>query len=463
MRDRVSREAEARWGEVIKEQEKERAEVARERLLADQESLLTNAQQLELTKIQNEEERKRQELLYQRLNEERVGGYTRSEAERNALVESDYRLWIAQNGERLAKERLDEANKSRDEQLKAHTDRVALIQARLAQLQEQLAIAIDSGNVDAQGRLKAEIAGLTVELDGATRAVEELYATMGGAEGQQGVIAMQRLRTESEQTRAKLGEMTPEAQRLAGTIEGHLNAAVNSFAEAVAQGQDPWKALASSVGQAVGQILIDIGKMIVEAMIAKAVMSAMGMAPTGGATPGVPGMSGGAPAPSGGGAGNMFGQILGFFGSMMSGGMFHDGGIIGDPSKNINFLDGLMRLKPGERPIIAMDGEEMLTRDDPRHRLNLGESFKRMTRFHVGGVIGSIPSPVNLVRSAIGAGSGAIGQAAASLAPPPISIENHNFIDPEEMLQRALSAPSGIKILMNEMSKNRSKFRGVLG
>lgn len=453
VRDRVSREAEARWGEILKEQEKERAQAARERALTDEQSLRNSQQRVELAKIENEEERHRQELVYQRLNEEADGGFTRTAAERNALVEADHRAWLAQNGERLAKERLDEAQKAKDEQLKVHTDRVALIQARLAQLQEQLAIANDSGNVDAQGRLKTEIAGITTELDAATRAAEEFYAKMGGPEGEQGVIAMQRLRTESEQTRAKLGEMTPEAQRLAGTIEGHLNAAVSNFAEAVAQGQDPWKALVASVSQAVGQILIDIGKMIVEAVIAKHVMSALGLSnaatPAGGA---------GAGAGAAGGAGGFLGTAFKFLG-----GLFHDGGIIGDPSKNINFLDGLMNLKPGERPIIAMDGEEMLTRDDPRHRLNLGESFKRMTRFHVGGVIGSIPSPVNLVRSAIGAGSGAIGEAAASLAPPPISIENHNFIDPEEMLQRALSAPSGIKILMNEMSKNRSKFRGVLG
>lgn len=456
VRSGVSVEADVRWGEIIKEQEKERAEAARERVLTDEQSLRNSQQRVELAKIENEEARARQEIMNRLANEEADGGFTRTEAERNALAAAEMRAWMAENSERLAKERLDEAKDAKAKAEEAHTKQIALLQARLARLQSQLADAVEAGDFGAQGQLKAEIAAVADELTQATAAADAFYKKLGGHEGEMGRINVQNIGDEAAKAKQKMGEMTPEAQRLADTIEGHLNGAVSNFAEAVAQGQDPWKALVASVSQAVGQILIDIGKMIVEAMIAKHVMGALGLsnapvptAPVPGAVPG-----------GGGGGGNLIGQALGFLGSLMK---YHDGGVIGEPSKRTDFFRGLMRLKPGERPIIALDGEEMLTRDDPRHRLNMGESFKRMTRFHVGGVIGSMPNPLNLVRSAAGAGASAISQVAASATPAPINIENHNFIDPEEMLQRALSAPSGIKILMNEMSKNRSRFRGVLG
>jgi tape measure domain-containing protein len=99
----------------------------------------------------------------------------------------------------------------------------------------------------------------------------------------------------------------------------------------------------------------------------------------------------------GGGAGGMFGSILGAigesaaweeFGNMVIGlvGM-HSGGIVG---KNASFSGyasasmfagapkyargGLVGLQAGERPIIAHDGEEVLTKNDPRHRNNGGGS-----------------------------------------------------------------------------------------
>ena len=452
VRSEVSREADARWGDILKEQEKERAQAARERVMTDEQSLRNAQQRAELAKIENEEARARQEIMYRLANEEADGQFTRTAAERNALVEAEMRAWNAENAERLAKEREDEADKAKSEAEKVHAEKIALLQARLAQLQSQLADAIQAGDVSAQNRLTGEISSTADELVRATQAAGEFYKKLGGHEGEMGRISVQNIGDEAAKAKQKLGEMTPEAQRLASTIQGHLNGAVSSFAEAVAQGQDPWKALAASVGQAVGQILVDIGKMVVEAAIAKAVMRSMGLTPAGATIP----------AGQPGAGGNFLGQAIGFFGNLI-GGIHHDGGVVGDPSKRINFLGRLMNLRPGERPIIALDGEEMLTRKDPRHRLNLGESIKRMTRFHTGGVIGSLPDPAGLARAASGAGAQAVSRMAAAAAAPEVRVENHNYIDPEEMFQRALSAPSGVKVLMNAMSQNRHKFRGVLG
>src|SRR5690606_10925423 len=83
---------------------------------------------------------------------------------------------------------------------------------------------------------------------------------------------------------------------------------------------------------------------------------------------------------AGGGAG---GGIFGFVGGLF--GMAHTGGIIGQgglASKRVNPMvfasaqryhsGGIVGLREGEVPIIAMKEEEVLTRDDPRHSLNGG-------------------------------------------------------------------------------------------
>ncbi len=71
-------------------------------------------------------------------------------------------------------------------------------------------------------------------------------------------------------------------------------------------------------------------------------------------------------------------QTLSFFG-------FHSGGVVGAGGTAITGVNplaflaaprlhagGLLGLQPGEMPIIAQVGEEILTRDDPRHRANGG-------------------------------------------------------------------------------------------
>lgn len=86
-------------------------------------------------------------------------------------------------------------------------------------------------------------------------------------------------------------------------------------------------------------------------------------------------------ASSSGGAG-WFGKLVGFFaggasgagGSGGSASVNHSGGVIGEPG-TVRSNKG--RLAPDERRAILQVGEEVLTRDDPRHRDNLGAAFVR--------------------------------------------------------------------------------------
>ncbi|KGJ23759.1 tape measure protein [Paracoccus sanguinis] len=427
-------------------------EASREQQKVDAESLLTAEQRVHLATIENEAERQRQQFVYQRQNEERESGVTRTDAQRNALVESDMRAFMAEEGKRLAKEQQEASEK-------ALTDALKTLQDRAEYLKEQMAVAVEDGDFAAQGRLRGEITATNAEILKMLDSLEAFYAAMGGPQGEQGVIQVRRFRLETQQATQDLGRMSPEAEKLAGVVQGNLNGAFSNFAQAVAEGQDPWKALTQSVGQAVGQILIDIGRMIVEAMIARAVMAAIGMDPSGNP---LPNQAGGA----GGGGGNFLGQAFNFLGSIISGGIFHDGGIIGDPSKRIDFMNALMNLKPGERPIIAMDGEEMLTEDDPRHRNNLGSALGRIQRFHTGGVIGmrsdTLLSKANPAAGLLDRVQDKVHQMAAPrAAEAPIAIHNH--FDPQDLLSAALSGPAGERTIINALVKNRHKLKGMLG
>jgi hypothetical protein len=119
----------------------------------------------------------------------------------------------------------------------------------------------------------------------------------------------------------------------------------------------------------------------------------------------------------------------------------HDGGIIGDASTyggktgvipvNPAWFEGARRmhtggivgLAPNEVPIIAERGEEMLTRDDPRHSLNGGTA--------PGG------SPAN--------------------------IKNIVVFDPAAALAEALATKVGEKALLTWVKSNSGAFRAAAG
>lgn len=436
---------------------KQQRDLAADMAESDAQARRDAQQRVEVQNVQNAQGERAAELLRiqnELRNEEQDSGVSRSDAERDQIAQLRIRAWDAENAERLAKEAKDKAEKSRDEAEKVHTDKIKTLQDKLAYLNDQLAVAIENRDATTQNRLKDEIRGVSEELITATQAAEQFYGTLSGPEGEQGVLAMQRLRLEAERSAAQMGQMSPEAQEIAAVIENSLNGAVSTFAEKVASGMSVWDALKSTVAQAIGEILVNIGKMIVQAVIANSVMSALGL-PSQYATP----AANAATAAKGG----PLTSIVGFLGGLV-GGIHHDGGVIGDPSKNIDFLAALMNLGPNERPIIAEDGEEMLTRRDPRHRDNMGAAIARFHRFHTGGIIGSVPDPAGSALSSGAAGRAMAAAAAQSAAPAtPGNVTVINALDEQDIVDRALSTPAGERLIMNVFAKNKSKFKGMMG
>ncbi|MDH1271287.1 hypothetical protein N5C81_27195 [Rhizobium pusense] len=87
---------------------------------------------------------------------------------------------------------------------------------------------------------------------------------------------------------------------------------------------------------------------------------------------------------------------------------YHGGGIV---------TDGL---RQGEVPIVALEGEEVLTENDPRHSANGGG-----------------------------------GKA--------VNLKVVNAFSPEDVLEAALSSVAGERILTNWMTRNRNKVNGAIG
>jgi hypothetical protein len=159
---------------------------------------------------------------------------------------------------------------------------------------------------------------------------------------------------------------------------------------------------------------------------------------------------------------NSTAQALGNM-TTMPGGQFHEGGIAGDPNRSIDFISGLVNLKKDEVPAILQVGEEVLTKQDPRHRRNVRSGVSRFMRFHTGGVIGLEPDAVSSSLAAAGSASRSISASmtkAVSDAPAPV-VNNNNYFDFDDALSRHLSTPAGERSVMNVITKNRRKVRGL--
>lgn len=177
----------------------------------------------------------------------------------------------------------------------------------------------------------------------------------------------------------------------------------SGFANAFGQFIQGTKSAAEAFRQFASDFLAQIAKMILQAWILKALTgSYSGAAGAGG-----------------------YGGLLGM--------MFHDGGVVGSggDTRMVNPLwfsnalryhsGGIAGLKPNEVPAVLERGEEVLTRDDPRHRAN-------------GGTTSSSPMSVKVV----------------------------NAIDSSSVLQEGMNTTTGQKTILNFMRANKKQIKSVL-
>lgn len=249
----------------------------------------------------------------------------------------------------LQHERRDGA---RSEKLSAQ-EMVGILDQRRQMIQEQIEFLREIGEFAQADELRAHLEATNQELLSAIEHAIVFWQTMGGAEAQNAVAELRSLQQQISLTGDR--SVTSARQINESLAQGGANA-FDQFSQSVAEGENALSAFANSFRQFAADFLRRIAMMIIQQQILNALQSfggggiGKGIASAVNAAAGV--------AHSGGmiGAGRPQRSVAAaYFSNAMR---YHTGGIIG--------------LKPNERPIIAEVGEEMLTRDDPRHRANGG-------------------------------------------------------------------------------------------
>lgn len=221
-------------------------------------------------------------------------------------------------------------------------------------LEDQLDLARQQGDQDQAENLRLKIGEVNAELLAAIENAKLMWEAVGGSEAQAAIAQLETARIETQNFGQDAANAYLQWERVGDLFVQGLSGAFTTFAKKVAEGESATDAARAAFLQFASDFLLQIAQMILQQAIFNALRSVLGG--TGfGAAIGL-GHTGGLVGGSRVGSGNGTRRVSPAM--FASAPRYHSGGIVG--------------LKPGEVPIIAQQGEEMLTRDDPRHVLNGG-------------------------------------------------------------------------------------------
>lgn len=271
------------------------------------------------------------------------------------------------------------------------------------QLQGDMQTAAASGNTGRVKEIETQLAGVNTKLREATTLALQFYQTLNP-----GTTLFPGTQAELDAMIAKLKTIRDQAKdvnvyfgitgdTIAQTFAQTATSAIDKFSQQVAEGRNVFGALGDMFQQFAADFLRQIAQMIIQQTIFNLVSMALG--------------GGGVPTAHGGGViGKGMGTSKSISPAWFAGApRYHTGGIAG--------------LKPNEVPAILERGEEVLTRDDPRHQLNGG-----------------------------GSGGGA--------AP---NIKIVNALNAGEMVSEGLGSAAGSQAFFNFIKANKRAVREVMG
>lgn len=380
-------------------QEEERAAEARSKFHEEQKASI-EAAQFELS-IQDQELVKREQAKAIREAEiaAQKAGTELTQQEREAIlanVEAKFRQQQIEEQTNATKERATEAEERVNQ----------LLQQRQA-LQEQLAIYQQSGDTEKVAETEASLQRVNTELQAAIANAQAMWQAVGGGAADTAIAKLQTASLEASRFKAQAQQNYIDWTRVGNLFASGLTNAFDQFAQAVANGEDVGEAARDAFLKFAADFLRQIAQMIIQQMILNALRSfSPGL--FGGVGVGV-GHTGGLVGSSRVGAGNGSRSVNPaiFAGAMR----YHEGGIAG--------------LRPGEVPLIAKQGEEILTEDDPRHMLN--------------------------------------GGGAASGQPTPQDIKVVNAIDSGSFIDAGLNSKVGERAILNFIRANSGAVKSALG
>lgn len=268
-------------------------------------------------------------------------------------------------------------------------------------LMEMISFYETDGNFEAVEELRARLNEVNGEAEALIDKTIAMWRSFGGPEAEAAILALQRLKVETLDVKEGLDLLSPE--NLGFTLGEHLQRGMDGFLSKIRETGDVLGSLKESFLQFASDFLLKIAQMIAQQALFNLLQSS-------------------------------FGGQGGFFGGLVAG-VQHDGGIAGASTNESRTVPagwfrnavryhegGVAGLKPGEVPSILERGEEVLTRDDPRHALNGG-----------------------------GAGQ------------PAVNLKNVNVFDATEVLESGLADTAGQKVFLNFVRSNPAAFRSAMG
>lgn len=280
---------------------------------------------------------------------------------------------------------------------------VALNQQRNA-LQQQFNAAQKAGDMTQATSLQEQLNGVNLKLQEAIEKARAMWEAIGGEQADVALTKLDTLKVKADtagNSLTFLGLSTQQVAQLGQSFADGLVGVFDSFAQAIANGENAMQALGRAFLQFAADFLRQIAQMILKQMILNALQSF-----------GIPGL----------GAAHTGGRVgAGFVGS---------GNARRGPAIGAQFIryhsGGVAGLKPNEVPTVLEEGEEVLTKNDPRHRDNGGMA--------PGGQQAAAETPIRIV----------------------------NVLN-DEVAEQMMNSATGERVFLAHAKKNASTLRQLLG
>ena len=251
-----------------------------------------------------------------------------------------------------------DAQKDKGTEIEQVEKRINDLETKRSALLEQQQIYKDQGNTEKLKEVETQLVGVNAQLTEAVNKAVLMYQAIGGEGSDAAIAKLQTLGLTIESAAVSGSKFAMTQQQMTDSIFSMLDSGVigifDSFAQAIANGENALKAVGVAFQKFAAEFLIEIGKMILKQIFFNLLQKASGFL--------------------GGGLGKLIG-------TMHTGGIAGSSGIgVGSRSVSPGWFAGAARyhtggiagLAPNEVPAILKAGEEVLTANDPRHARNGG-------------------------------------------------------------------------------------------
>jgi hypothetical protein len=406
----AAKEAEAhevRINQLLKEREQLTQQMQAARLAGDDGKADSLAQRIEAINAEIEAERVKMDAAERQAEVKRLAAEAARqgrEVDQQELATAQQKLQLTQQ-ERAEQQQLNVA-KLQAEQIE---QRIANLQQQRDLLMQQYKFAEQDGDQEKMALLEQQINQVNAALQQAAQQAIQFHQAVGGPEADNAILKMQNLSMAASRFSIQGDQANQSWLRVQDMMVGGLTSAFDNFAKAVASGENAWKALGRAFRQFAADFLRQIAQMIIKQALFNSLFGGRG------------------------GTGGLLGGSKGFFTGLLG----HTGGVVyanaigtGNPRRAVSPMlfaaapryhsGGVAGLAPGEVPAILKQGEEVITRDDPRHRFN---------------------------------GNGGSGN---------VEVKVVNTFDPEEFVSEGLSGTTGQQAVLNAVRANPGAFRQAL-